>query len=38
MQHIATFKNCKTEAICKEIRKSEQLSGLDGLVIPVCQQ
>ena len=33
-EHIATFKRCNTEATCTEIRKVEQLEGLDGLVIP----
>jgi len=30
-EHIATFGKCKTEVICREVRKTEQLDGLDGL-------
>mmetsp|Transcript_33101 Transcript_33101/g.51574 ORF Transcript_33101/g.51574 Transcript_33101/m.51574 type:complete len:203 (-) Transcript_33101:267-875(-) len=32
-EHIATFKKCK-DVECAEIRKSEQLEGLNALVIP----
>ena len=30
-EHIATFNKCKTEVTCVEVRKTEQLDGLDGL-------
>ena len=33
-EHIATFKRCNTACEAVEIRKSEQLEGLHGLVIP----